>query len=140
MRPLYAIAAFAGVRWGEIGRLRWEDVKEKEIVVRAVAAKTRSRRIVEISENLQAFLRPPYKPPRSLERRRRRSEREAGLTPWRNNCLRHSFISYLFAISHDENKTAAMAGNSPAMVHRYYRALVSKEEAERYWRIMPIAL
>jgi integrase len=62
MRPLYAIAAFAGVRWGEIGRLRWEDVKEKEIVVRAVAAKTRSRRIVEISENLQAFLRPPYKP------------------------------------------------------------------------------
>ena len=33
MRPLYAIAAFAGIRWGEIARLDWSDIKEKEIVV-----------------------------------------------------------------------------------------------------------
>jgi integrase len=144
MRPLYAIAAFAGVRWGEIARLDWSDIKEREIVIRAATAKTRSRRVVEIPDNLKAFLEPcrglggPItRHPRSLERRRRRIEREAGLVPWKNNALRHSFISYFYAATHDENKTAALAGNSPDIVHRHYRALVSKEEATRYWAIVP---
>lgn len=144
MRPLYAIAAFAGVRWGEIARLDWSDIREAEIVVKANAAKTRSRRIVEISENLKAFLAPcrglcgPITShPRSFERKRRRIEREAGLTPWKNNALRHSFISYFYALTSDENKTAAMAGNSPAIIHKAYRALVTKEAAERYWQIAP---
>jgi hypothetical protein len=35
----------------------------------------------------------------------------------------------------DENRTAAMAGNSPEMVHRHYRALVTKEAAIRYFAI-----
>jgi integrase len=142
MRPLYALAAFAGIRWGEIARLDWSDIKEREIVVRAASSKTRSRRIVEISDNLKAFLQPARdrtgpitSHSRSLERKRRRIEQEAGLTPWKNNCLRHSFISYFYALTSDENKTAAMAGNSPEMVHRYYRALVSKEEAARYWTV-----
>jgi integrase len=123
-RPLYALAAFAGIRWGEIGRLRWEDIKETEIVIRAASAKTRSRRVVEIPKNLLAFLEPvrgrigPVMPcPRIFERRRRSIQALVGLVPWQNNCLRHSFISYLYAATHDENRTAAMAGNSPVMVH-----------------------
>jgi integrase len=144
LRPFYAMAAFAGIRWGEIARLDWSDIKDSEIVVRASAAKTRSRRIVEITDNLRRFLEPCkgysgplLAHPRSLERKRRRIEREAGLTPWKNNCLRHSFISYYYALTHNENKTAAMAGNSPEIIHKHYRALTTKAEAERYFAITP---
>jgi integrase len=145
LRPFYALAAFAGIRWGEIARLDWSEVKQSEIVIKAAKAKTRSRRVVEISDNLRAFLEPirglsgPLLPhPRSLERKRCRIEREAGLTPWPNNCLRHSFISYLYALTNDEKKTASMAGNSPEMIFKHYRALTTRETAERYFAIYPL--
>jgi integrase len=113
MRPLYAIAAFAEVRWAEIARLNWEDIRDREIVIRAAIAKTRSRRVIEITENLNAFLQPVRgrsgpltRHPRALERKRRRIEREAGLTPWKNNCLRHSFISYFYAARRNRSVSA----------------------------------
>jgi integrase len=88
MRPLYALAAFAGIRWGEIARLDWSDIKEREIVIRAASAKTRARRVIEIPANLQAFLEPARgrsgpitSHPRSLERKRLRIQARAGLTP-----------------------------------------------------------
>jgi len=155
LRPLYALAAFSGIRWAEIEKLEWSDIRENEIIVKASKAKTRSRRVIEILPNLAEFLAPHRgrtgsvlplatqqstkgKPSRKrLERARHRIEAEAGLVPWKNNALRHSFISYFFAATSDENKTAALAGNSPEMVHRHYLALVSREEAERYWKIGP---
>ena len=154
-RPLYAIAAFAGVRWAEIEKLEWGDIREHELIIKASKSKTRSRRIVEILPTLQAFLNPcrgrsgsvlPLSTQQStkgqpsrkrLERARHRIEAKAGLSPWQNNCLRHSFISYLFALTNDENRVSAMAGNSPEIIHRHYRALVSRAEAERYWAIGP---
>jgi integrase len=56
IRPLYAIAVFAGVRWNEIEGLVWDDIKEKEIVISSRIAKTRSRRIIRIRPALAAFL------------------------------------------------------------------------------------
>lgn len=55
-RHLYAIAAFAGIRWGEIEKLTWEYVKEKGIIVTAQNAKTPSRRVVDITPALESFL------------------------------------------------------------------------------------
>jgi integrase len=146
--PLYAIAAFAGVRWNEIEQLNWEDIKESEIVISARIAKIRSRRIIPIRPALAAFLTergtgsvlpriyPARRPSvRRLDFLRARAEKQAGLHPWPRNALRHSFISYALAIDHDENRIALESGNTPNVIHTNYRALVTREEAEKFWNI-----
>ena len=46
------------------------------------------------------------------------------------NGLRHSFCSYHLVHHANENLTGAMAGNSPAMIHSFYKGLATKAEAE----------
>jgi site-specific recombinase XerD len=60
MVPYFALGAFAGLRVGsgELNRLRWDDIRfeEKTIIVRAEIAKTKQRRFIDISPNLEAWL------------------------------------------------------------------------------------
>jgi integrase len=58
--PFVAIGAFAGLRTAEIGRLDWSEVhmKDRFIEIKASKAKTASRRIVPISDNLAKWLKP----------------------------------------------------------------------------------
>jgi hypothetical protein len=75
---------------------------------------------------------------RRLDFLRARAEKQAGLYPWPRNALRHSFISYALAIDHDENRIALESGNTPDVIHTNYRALVTREEAKRFWNIRPL--
>jgi hypothetical protein len=61
----------------------------------------------------------------------------AGIKEWPHNAMRHSFGSYFFAKSKNENLTASEMGNSPAMVFQHYRALVKDAEATQYWALQP---
>ncbi len=58
--PYVAISVFAAVRPKEISRLSWDDVDldQKLITIQGKLAKMRERRIVELSENLVAWLKP----------------------------------------------------------------------------------
>ena len=58
--PFLAIGGFAGLRSAEIERLDWKNVNFERgfIEVRADTCKTRARRLVPISENLRAWLKP----------------------------------------------------------------------------------
>jgi len=60
MIPFLAIGGFAGLRVAEICRLDWSAVilERRIIELRAGQAKTASRRIIPISENLAAWLEP----------------------------------------------------------------------------------
>ena len=55
-----ALGAFAGLRSAEIERLEWSDIDlaGRHITVGADKAKTASRRVVPISDNLAAWLAP----------------------------------------------------------------------------------
>ena len=56
---------------------------------------------------------------------------------WPNNVLRHSYISYRLATIQDANQVALEAGNSPAIIFKHYRELVTKEAAGEWFGIAP---
>lgn len=149
IRATLAIGAFAGLRTEEIHRLEWQDVRltERVIIVAAAKAKTASRRVVPILDNLAAWLAPlwrtegdvdPSPTSKAMTHRWRRIGERVGV-PWRHNALRHSFISYRLAVAHDPAKVAFEAGNSPAMIHKHYRALVTEAQGHEWFAVRPSA-
>jgi len=55
----------------------------------------------------------------------------------RRTIIRHTAISNHFAYTKAEATTAAWAGNSPETVHRYYKGLVTPDQATAYWALTP---
>ena len=54
--------------------------------------------------------------------------------------LRHSFASYRLAATNDAAAVAAELGHtSTKMLYSTYREVVCRSEAERYWKIEPLA-
>jgi len=158
--PCLAIGAFAGLRSAEIERLEWSDIHlaEKFIVVGANKAKTASRRVVPIHDNLAAWLAPCASrqgkvwPDSSILFYKRQeaiaaataveADAERGVpaqkpVEWKSNALRHSYASYRFAQIGDAGRVAGELGNSAAVVHRHYRELVKPAEAERWFAVRP---
>ena len=144
--PLIAIGGFSGIRSAEILRLDWEDIKWERghIEIAGSKAKTAARRLVPLTDNLKAWLAPwrgktgkiitinDYAG--TLNDTGVRAKISGG---WRQNALRHSFISYRVAETGDVARTSLEAGNSPKMIFRHYREIVDAEEAREWFSIMP---
>src|ERR1035437_4138560 len=142
--PLIVIGGVAGLRHAEIQRLEWEDIDLEEgfIEIKADKAKTKTRRIVPIKDNLKKFLLPIAKASGKVVTIKN-TDRELGKTAaktgdaaqeikalaWKHNALRHSFISYRVAETQDVAKVSLEAGNSPQMIFRHYRELVRPADA-----------
>jgi integrase len=161
--PCIAIGAFAGLRTAEIQRLDWQDIdlQGRMITVAASKAKTASRRIVPIHDNLAEWLAPYVGREGRLwsmsefpfHRAQRKTaaataveaDPEKGMkaqkaVKWKANALRHSYASYRFAQTGDAGRVAGELGNSATMVHRHYRELVKPADAERWFAVKPDAL
>ena len=142
--PYLAIAAFAGLRTAEILRLDWKEIHLDRgfIEVAAEKAKTRSRRLVPICDNLAAWLRlhqqnsGPVVPYARVFDAQEFLIRRTGLT-WKKNALRHSYISYRLAIVPDTARVALECGNSPEVIFKCYREVVTATEAKEWFGIMP---
>lgn len=158
--PFLVIGGFAGLRSAEIDRLDWHDVKFDTgfIIVEKGKAKTASRRVVPMSENLKEWL-GPYSKRRgrvwphshaylyealqataaatAVEANAERGGDAMDAVKWKQNALRHSFISYRVAEIQDVNKVALEAGNSPAMIFSNYRELVTPNDAKKWFAIKP---
>ncbi|WP_020493907.1 tyrosine recombinase XerC [Verrucomicrobium sp. 3C] len=144
MVPYLALGLFCGLRTAELDRLDWRYVNGKEVRIEADVAKTASRRVVPIPENAAAWLAPyrrksgPVRPPNS--RRKLGRVIAASGVSWKPNAMRHSFASYRLAQCKDAPRVSLELGHmSPALVFRHYRALVSEEDAQRYFSIRPPA-
>ena len=142
--PVVAISLFAGLRAAEVEKLDWSevDIESGQIEVTAKNAKTATRRLVPISENLAAWIRPvaalrgPVAPV-GLRKRFEAVKARAGLKEWPQNAMRHSFGSYRLAHCHDAARVSLEMGNSPAIVFAHYRELVKPADAARFWALVP---
>jgi len=142
----FAIMAFAGVRPAEMERLEWQDVNVEEgtIRIRGKHAKTRSARVIDVEDNLTAWLETVQESDRagsitgSNWARRYKTVRKVAKIHDRNDVLRHSFASYHLAAFADVNRTrAAMGHETRDMLFDHYRAVVRKPDAIKFWSVRP---
>ncbi len=142
--PILAIGAFSGIRMAELNRLDWSavDLERRIIELRAGQAKTGSRRVIPITDNLAAWLEPLERKgmvvPSVKAHHRAVSELAASLKiDWPRNVLRHSYISYRIATVKSADQVALESGNSPSIIFKHYRELTTEDEADKWFAIMP---
>jgi integrase len=143
LRRYIAIAGFAGLRQSEILRLTWDKVDTASgfIMLDAAVTKTQKRRLVPIQPNLKAFLKAKKKkglvvPIRDVNHPLKRAAAASGVV-WKENALRHSFISYRLAILKNVHEVALEAGNSDDTIFSNYRELVTPDAASQWFAIKP---
>ena len=144
--PLIAIGGFCGIRSAEVERLTWQDIKwdRGHIEIAGHKAKTAARRLVPLPENLKAWLAPwreetgPILTISDVSGALGDTAVKAKIPGgWRQNALRHSFISYRVSLTGDVARTSLEAGNSPKMIFRHYREIVDEESAQAWFGILP---
>jgi integrase len=153
-RSALAVMLFAGVRPDEVASqhkpaLLWRHVNAAERMIRIPAeiAKTGRPRIMEgLPDAVWAWLKPagedqPVCPARSLQAVRL-AQSLGGYGKkrrWPHDALRHTFATYHVAAFANPGQTAMLMGHegNPTMLHRHYRGLATKAEAERFWALRP---
>jgi integrase len=140
------LVLFCGVRVEEVEKLTWEDVRlnSRRVHLEGVTTKKRKRRINEISANALEWLKlcqttGAIAPKNYVNRMR--AVRQAAKVKYSQNAMRHSFASYHVAMHEEAAKTAFMLGHPDAnLLYNTYRDLVSKEDAAKYWDILPASI
>jgi integrase len=144
--PCIAIGAFAGLRSAEIERLEWSDIDLAggHITVGADKAKTASRRVVPIADNLAAWLAPHvgqqgiiWKGGHDEFYEAQQDTAKAAGVKWKANAMRHSYASYRFALTGDAGRVAGECGNSASVIHKHYRELVKPADAVKWFNVAP---
>ncbi len=141
--PATAIGLFAGLRNAELERLDWSEVRLDRgfIEVTAGKSKTKTRRLVDILPNLAVWLEPYRLANGAVMPEVVRPLKERALAaygkPVPRNAIRHSFVSYHLALFGDVAKTELQAGHDRAVLFGHYRELVTAEEAEEWFTLVP---
>lgn len=142
--PYLALMAFGGSRRAEAQRLTQDNIlfSDKMIRMSPEITKTSAGRTLDMPDNLVAWLKEfgasngplltlAKVPTLPVERLK-----ECGVET-KQNALRHSFCSYHLALHRNAAMTSEIAGNSPQMLNKHYKALVSKTAAEQWFTITP---
>ena len=138
IRPYVALCAFQGLRPAEAQRLAWTGITDTHVYVSASIAKTRKNRVVPISENLLPWIEKARGRGGHVFHSRqlfREAVEDAGLAPWPQDRLRHSYGTYRLALTKNEQLVAADMGNSPDIIHRHYRVPTTPEIAIAFFSI-----
>jgi integrase len=140
------LSLFCGIRVAELRRLTWDKIKigERVILIDGAVAKTKARRVIDLNDTAIVWLTlcaKPLGPVVDAVNFRKRLDELRKATKlvelWPENALRHTAATYAYAATQDAVRVSAMLGNSPDVLHRHYRGLATKAEAERFWALRP---
>ena len=143
----FTMCLFAGVRGPEeVKLLTWDnvDLDRGLLWMNAENSKVRRRRLVHLSPNAVAWLRHAkvcahqalVPKPMTLRRQFEKVRTMAGVK-WVKHIMRHTAASMMLARDCDAAAVSLELGNSPAILMKHYRELVTREEAARFWSIEP---
>jgi integrase len=151
--PYLVLGAFCGLRSSEILRANWSHITSCGGHFQVIGEKgNKSRRTVPISEAAIAWLAShkkasgPISPhPRSskvhklirdsINQVRLKANQKA--FTWKNNALRHSYGSYRVAVIKNIPQVAFEMGNTPRTIQTHYLHVVTPEEGQRFFSILP---
>lgn len=144
--PALGLMLWCGVRPAEVARLDWADIDREEqvLVLRPRHSKTGGCRHVPLRPVLLAWLResgccaPGAICPPDWPRRWRRLRESAGLVPWQQDVLRHTFASYhLKAFRNLAELQAEMGHGSPALLQTRYLSMrgLTAAGAAMFWQV-----
>ncbi len=149
-RPRYlallVLELLCGLRPDEAEKIVWTDVDlgGGTVTIDASKTKVRTRRIVQFTDSAKAWMVEAKRLRSELPvtdvsgRRHTRAMRERlRLKAWPVKLLRKTAASYLMAAWQDAGRVADQLGHSPGVLLKNYRALVKREEAERWLAITP---
>ena len=146
-----SLMLFCGLRPSEAQRIDPSDINiaKRRITLGGSKTKTRRRRIINMSENAAAWFELGTFGQEAWDKEkivnvkhrfdvvRNSLKKKWGIKHWPHDCLRHSFCSYYLAYHEDAAETALQAGHTEGILFKHYRALVEKEDAEKFWAVMP---
>lgn len=144
------LALFGGLRPdAEADFIGWKDIDLKGGRITIRISKIRTHRILEpaqfcppalpwlqVAKRLKSPLPLPHETRRKAIRGLRRLFK---LKRWPQDILRHTAASNLLAYHQDAGKVAAFLGNSAGVLLRDYKALIVREDADKFMRILPKA-
>ena len=146
MANFVALCLFAGIRPdyrdGEISKLREEDIDLETGVIRIEpeVSKINEKRTVQIQPNLDKwFRRYPLTEypivPANVKRMYRVVRDSVGAG---HDVLRHTYISMLVGKFRSVGEASLQAGNSEAVIRRYYLDVKPIGEADKFWNVRPM--
>lgn len=143
----FVLSTFAGLRPHEADRTQWSaiDFDGKLIRVEAQTSKMRQRRIVYPQPVAFEWLKLAKELGSQLPIGTRTREAEMactrsipGLERWPVDATRHTAASMWLALTGEAGKVANQLGHSEQIMRKHYMALVTREEAERFFALQTI--
>lgn len=140
----FALGTLAGIRPFELERISKSDIdiERGRVTITAAASKVRQQRIVDLEPSCIAWLKAAGKKHSygrkhwNLKRHRARIIAQCNVK-WSHDIMRHTYASYALALHQDTALISWRMGNSVDVLMKHYRQLVTPEDAQAFWAIIP---
>ena len=134
------IGLFCGLRPIEYKRLKKTDIDLEKRIIRidSDVAKTRTFRNVKIAEAPYLWLKKyGVHLPTKTQRLNVWAKQLLKMKDWPLDIMRHTAASMMLARDQSADAVALQLGNSPAILHKHYKNLVTDAEAAEFWNLTP---